>query len=144
MKLTIRSLLVLAVMSSASVTSSAWAEIVVIANAANPEASVSVGEAKKIFLGKRTSFPGGAWAAPVDQVEASTTRDTFYKKAAGKDAAQMKAYWSKMIFSGKATPPEAVADDAAVKAWVAGNKDGIGYVDSGAVDATVKVLLTLP
>jgi len=144
MKSLLNSVLALAVISSASVTSSAWAEIAIIANAANPEASISAGEAKKIFLGKRTSFPGGAWAAPVDQVEGSATRDTFYQKAAHKDAAQMKAYWSKMIFSGKATPPEAVADDAAVKAWVAGNKDGIGYVDSGVVDSSVKVLLTLP
>ena len=144
MKSILRSMLALAIMSTASFTSSASAEIVIIANPANPEASISAAEAKKIFLGKRTSFPGGAWAAPVDQAEGRATRDTFYQKAAGKDAAQMKAYWSKMIFSGKATPPEAVADDAAVKAWVAGNKDAIGYVDSGAVDGSVKVLMTLP
>jgi len=144
MKLTTRLLILLAAMSSASISSVAWAEIAVIANTANPEASLTVAQAKKIFLGKRTSFPGGSWAEPVDQAEGSATRDAFYQKAAHKDAAQMKAYWSKMIFSGKATPPEIVGDDAAVKAWVAGNKDGIGYIDSSAVDGSVKVLLTLP
>lgn len=144
MKSNIRSLFVLAIMGTASVSSSAWAETAVIANAANPDASITTGQAKKIFLGKGHVFPGGGAVAPVDQAEGSAARDSFYQKVAKKDAAQMKAYWSKMIFSGKATPPEAVADDAAVKAWVAGNKDGIGYVDSGVVDDSVKVLLTLP
>ncbi len=140
----IRALVAAAVMGLAGVASSAWAEIAVIAHPDNPEPGLTAAQAKKIFLGKRTSFPGGAWATPVDQPEDSPIRDQFYQKVAGKDAGQMKAYWSKMIFSGKATPPEVVGDDAAVKAWVAGHKEGIGYIDGGAVDGSVKVLLTLP
>ncbi len=144
MKPTLHTLVALAAIGLSSVTTGTWADIAVIANTANPESNLTPAQAKKIFLGKRTSFPGGSWAAPVDQAEGSPIRDTFYKKATNKDASQMKAYWSKMIFSGKATPPESVGDDAAVKAWVSGNKDGVGYIDSGAVDDSVKVLLTLP
>jgi len=32
-------------------------------------------------------------------------RDDFYNKVTGKSAAQMKAYWSKIIFTGKANHP---------------------------------------
>jgi len=122
----------------------AQAEIVVIANSANSEAALSAKQVKKIFLGKKNAFPGGSEAQPVDQKEGSATRDAFYQKVAGKNADTMKGYWTQMIFSGKASPPELVDDDAAVKAWVAGNKNGIGYVDKSVVDGSVKVLLTLP
>lgn len=120
------------------------AEIAVIANTANAEASMTAKQAKKIFLGKKKAFPGGGAAKVVDQTEGSATRAAFYKAVAKKDGDAMKGYWTQMIFSGKASPPTAVGDDAAVKAWVAGNKGGLGYIDKGAVDGTVKVLLTLP
>ena len=122
----------------------AQAEIAVIANAGNPEASLTAKQVKKIFLGKKNAFPGGAAARPVDQAAGSAVRDAFYQKVAKKNADKMKTYWTQMVFSGKASPPEVVGDDAAVKAWVASHKDGIGYVDKSAVDGSVKVLLTLP
>ncbi len=122
----------------------AQAEIAVIANAGNPEASLTAKQVKKIFLGKKNAFPGGAAAKPVDQAAGSAVRDAFYQKVAKKNADKMKTYWTQMVFSGKASPPEVVGDDAAVKAWVASHKDGIGYVDKSAVDGSVKVLLTLP
>jgi len=120
------------------------ADIAVIANIANAEAALNAKQVKKIFLGKKSVFPGGGVVKPVDQMEGSATRDTFYQKVANKDADTMKGYWTQKIFSGKASPPHAVGDDAAVKAWVTSNKGGIGYVDKSAVDASVKVLLTLP
>ncbi len=120
------------------------AEIAVIANSANAEASLSAKQVKKIFLGKKNAFPGGGAAKPVDQKEGGTIRNAFYQKVANKNPDAMKGYWTKMIFSGKASPPNAVEDDAAVKAWVASHKEGIGYVDKSAVDGSVKVLLTLP
>jgi len=119
------------------ISSIVLADIAVIANKSSSASSLSQSEVKKIFLGKSTSMN------PIDQAEGSATRNTFYQKAAKKDESQMKAYWSKMIFSGKAVPPETAADDAAVKAWVASNKNGVGYIDSGSVDETVKVLLTV-
>ncbi len=122
----------------------AQAEIAVIANAGNSEASLTAKQVKKIFLGKKNAFPGGAAAKPVDQAAGSAVRDAFYQKVAKKNADKMKTYWTQMVFSGKASPPETVSDDAAVKAWVASHKDGIGYVDKSAVDGSVKVLLTLP
>lgn len=126
------------------VSGAAWAELAVIANPANPVAALSPEDIKLIYLGKRQEFPGGGAVKPVDQKEGSPVRDAFATKIVGKDASQLKAYWSKMIFSGRGTPPQEVGDDAAVKAWVVGNPEGLGYIDGGAVDATVKVLLVVP
>lgn len=115
----------------------------VIVNSANPDATITKKIAKKIFMGKMTST-GSAEVIPVDQDEGSAIRDEFYKKAANKKPGKMKSYWSKMIFSGKAVPPEVVGGDAAVIEWVAKHKDAIGYLDSGAVNDSVKVILSLP
>jgi len=122
---------------SALFSYSALADIAVIANTANASNSLTVKNVKKIFLGKDNSM------TPIDQDEGNATRNEFYQKAANKSESQMKAYWSKMIFSGKATPPETSANDASVIAWVANNKNGIGYIDSASVDGSVKVLLTI-
>ena len=119
------------------------AATVVIVNSANPDSSITKKVAKKIFMGKKSST-GSMDVLPVDQDEGSAIRDDFYKKAAKKGADKMKSYWSKMIFSGKAVPPEVKGDSAGVVAWVGSHKDAIGYADSSAVNDSVKVVLELP
>ena len=49
-----------------------------------------------------------------------------------------------MVFTGKAQPPKEVSDDAAVIAKVSSDPEAIGYVDSGAVNDSVKVVLKIP
>ena len=121
----------------------AHAGTVVIVNPANPDASISKKVAKKIFMGKASST-GSTDVTPVDQDEGSAARNDFYQKAAKKSPEKMKSYWSKMIFSGRAQPPKVISGDAAVIDWVKQNKNAIGYVDSGAANSSVKVVLELP
>lgn len=113
----------------------AFAEVVVVVNPANADA-VSKDQIAAIYLGKSTAL------TPVDQADGSAVRGEFYKKVADKDAAQAKALWSKLVFTGKATPPKEVGSSADVKKAVAANPKGIGYIEKSAVDATVKVVLT--
>ncbi len=61
-----------------------------------------------------------------------------------KDEGELRAYWSKLMFGGKGQLPRELADDAAVKSFVAGNPDAIGYVDGKVLDSSVKVLLIVP
>lgn len=73
----------------------------------------------------------------------SPTREAFYRKATDRDAAQIKAVWSRVIFTGKGQPPKELPDAAAVKKAVAADPKAIGYIDKSAVDGSVKVVLTL-
>lgn len=114
------------------------AETVVIVNLKNPATRMFSEQASQFFLGKSDLF------TPVDQADGSPIRAEFYRKVADKDAAQVKAIWSKLIFTGKATPPREYASNADVKKAVAANPKAIGYIDKSAVDDTVKVILTLP
>lgn len=123
-------------------SSGAMAETAVIVSSANPSSSIDSDGVSRIFLGKTSSFPSGGQVIPVDQNEGSASRDAFNEKILGKNANQLKAYWSRLIFTGKGTPPKEVGDDNATKALVAANPNMIGYIDSSAVDDSVKVVLT--
>ena len=104
---------------------------------------MSADDVSALFLGKSDQLPGVGVALLLDQAESNAVRDAFYSKVTGKSAAQVKAAWSRLVFSGKATPPKEVANSAEVKKLVATNANAIGYIEKSAVDGTVKVLLSV-
>jgi ABC-type phosphate transport system substrate-binding protein len=118
------------------------AEVVVIVNPANA-ASVSTEQIAALYLGNATTFPDGSTAALADQPESAGVRGDFYQKATGRSSAQAKATWARLTFTGKATPPKELKSDAEVKAFVASNPKAIGYIDSSAVDGSVKAVAKL-
>lgn len=119
----------------------AAAEVVVIVNKSGPDAMTKE-QISDVFLGKASTLPGGASAAPYDLPEASPLREEFYTKATGKSAAQVKSYWAKMAFTGKGTPPKE-GTSAEVRKAVASTPGAIGYVEKSAVDGSVKAVLTI-
>lgn len=132
---------VMAVLATAALAAAALpaaAETVVIVSQKNPATRMFAEQASQFFLGKSNMF------TPVDQAEGSHIRNEFYQKLADKDAAQVKALWSKLVFTGKATPPKEYKSSAEVKKAVADDPKAIGYIDKSAVDDSVKVILTLP
>lgn len=120
-------------------SSLACAEIAVIVNPANGDI-ISKDDISSLYLGKTKTFPGGKNAIPLDRTEGSPARVEFVSKVIDKDEAQMKAYWSRLIFTGKGVPPKIVESDTEVKEMVARNLDAIGFIDAAAVDSTVKVV----
>jgi len=116
------------------------AETAVIVSASNGNSAIDKATIAKIFLGKSKSFPDGSAATPIDQNDGSAAKDAFNSAILGKSASQLKSYWSRLIFTGKGTPPKQSGDDAAVKALVAGDAKLIGYINASAVDTSVKVV----
>ncbi len=121
---------------------SAQADVVVVVGAKSSVGALTDDQVGQIFLGKAATFPNGGQAVPVDQAEGAGPRNEFYTKVTGKDAAQVKSYWSKIIFTGKGQPPKEVPGNGDVKKLVADNPNMIGYIDKSAVDGSVKVVLT--
>jgi ABC-type phosphate transport system substrate-binding protein len=118
-------------------TVSAFAEVVVITHPSN-SAAVDKTSIKRIFLGKSGNFADGSSATPINQATSSSTRQSFDSEILGRSSSQISAYWSKLIFTGKGTPPKEVADDSAVIALVAADPSAVGYVDSASVNDSVK------
>jgi ABC-type phosphate transport system substrate-binding protein len=117
-----------------------FAETSVIVSNSNLNSAMDQATVSRIFLGKAKSFPNGSQALPVDQDEGSKTREAFNTSILGKSDSQLKSYWSRLIFTGKGTPPKQSGTVAEIKTLVADNPNIIGYIDSSAVDATVKVV----
>jgi hypothetical protein len=110
-------------------------ELVVIVNpAAKP---ISKEQIADLYLGR------GGILTPIDQTVGSPIYVEFYKKATGRDIAQVKAIWSKILFTGRGLPPKQLPDSAAVKKVVATNPNAVGYIEKSEADASVKVVLPL-
>jgi len=120
----------------------AFAQVAVVVNPKSPLASMTADQVSGIFLGKSNTLPTGATAAPTDLPDTAPARELFYTKVTGKSTAQVKAAWSRLVFSGKATPPKELASSADVKKFVASNPDAIGYIEKSAVDSSVKVVFS--
>ncbi len=119
----------------------ASAELSIIANKGITTTSVSVAEAKKIWLGKKKSMPGGGVVKLSDLPIVDAIRKEFYSTVVKKKEKQLKAYWAKVTFTGKGYPPQEFDSEAEVVEWVADTPGAMGYVSSAAVNDSVNVLL---
>jgi hypothetical protein len=94
-------------------------------------------QASDLFLGKSQGMK------LLDLPNSAPVKAAFYQKVSGHDLSQVKATWSRLIFTGKAQPPKELPDAAAVKKAVAADSKSVGYIEKSEVDSSVKVLLTL-
>lgn len=135
--------LVLGALLICGTVSKAMADTAVVVSSKSAVGSLNEPEVAAIFLGRGSDVKGGAVLMPLDQREDSPQRQDFYRRVIGKSPVQMKAYWSKIIFTGVGQPPREVDGDAAMKQVLGRDKSAIGYMDAGSVDASVKIVLLL-
>jgi ABC-type phosphate transport system substrate-binding protein len=118
----------------------AAADVIAVVSAKSTVGSLTPNQLADIFLGRVSRFPNGLLAVPIDLYDGSPEREQFYAKIAGKTPAQVKAYWSKIIFTGRGQPPKAVPTDLEVKKILAANVAAIGYIDATQLDDSVRAL----
>jgi ABC-type phosphate transport system substrate-binding protein len=119
----------------------AYAEDVVpVVSAKSAITALNSAQVADIFLGKTSRFPDGSPAVPIDLAEDAPERDRFYAQYTGKSPAQVKAHWSKIIFTGRGQPPRQAATGREMRKLVAENPNAIGYIDPNLVDSSVRVL----
>lgn len=133
----------LALFTLSGMATHALAEVVVISHRGLPVSTLDLQNVRDIWLGKTKHIADSAVVQPVDQSATSRVRDEFYMKTLEKTPLQVKAYWSRVAFTGKLDTPLTLNDDTAVKAWVTNHPGAIGYIDSTSVDGSVKALLRL-
>src|SRR5258707_32565 len=93
--------------------------VVIVSPAAKP---ISKEQISDLYLGR------GGSLRPIDQTAGSAIYAEFYKKATGRDVAQVKAIWARILFNGRGLPPKQLPDSAAVKKAVAANPNAVGYI----------------
>jgi hypothetical protein len=131
-RLSALSALILTAMAIADVRAE---ELAVIVNlAATPLSKEQIAD---LYLGRSDNF------TPIDQVVGSGIYVEFYKKVTGRDIAQIKAIWSRILFTDRGVAPKQLPNSAAVKKAVAANPKAVGYIEKSAVDASIKVALAV-
>jgi ABC-type phosphate transport system substrate-binding protein len=115
-------------------------DVVVVVSADSPLLALSRGELTDIFLGRTARFPDGRSAVPLDQRDGSSARAEFYSAYLGRSPAQIKAHWSKAIFTGRGSPPRAVPESSQLRARVASDPSSIGYLPRDQVDAALRIV----
>ncbi|MCR8914546.1 phosphate ABC transporter substrate-binding protein [Marinobacter panjinensis] len=131
----------LIILASLLLSPLAMAEVVVIGHPAGPD-SISSNQVRDIYLNRSQQLPDGQKARAFELPEGNSARSEFHDKVTGRNDAQLKAFWSQQVFTGRGQPPEEQGNAAAIKARVLSTPGSIGYLDAADVDATVKVILT--
>lgn len=121
--------------------SATQADVAVIVNAKNAMPAPASHEVQDIFLGRSRVFPDGRFALPIDQ--STPLRAEFYQILTARPIEQINAYWARLVFTGQASPPQQLPNDAVVLKTVRENEGAIGYVDPSHIDKTVRLLLLL-
>ncbi len=114
-------------------------DVVVVVAAGTPVESLDKRDLEDIFLGRTSTFPDGRPAMPVDLREGTPAREAFYRVFLGQSPAKMKAHWSKIVFTGRGSPPREVSS-AAARELIAGDGRAIGYLERALADSSVKIV----
>jgi ABC-type phosphate transport system substrate-binding protein len=120
---------------------SAYGDIAIVVHPSNTTA-LDKSALERIYMGKTNNLNNGRAALPINATKGAATRAEFNKLVIERSDAQINAYWSKLLFTGKGTPPKELATDQEIIATVSANEDAVGYVDSSAVTDNVKVVAT--
>lgn len=109
-----------------SVSFNTQADIAVITNLNNDLPSLDKQAVEEIFMGRTRTFSNGTMALPLDL---EPSRTDFYTKLTNRPIEQINAYWARIMFSGIASPPMKMLNEAEVIKTIVENKGAIGYVD---------------
>jgi len=120
------------------------AEPVVVVNAESSTPALSQAQVIDIFLGRYRSFPNGGTATPIDQPESSALKADFYRKLVNKELNDINAYWARLIFSGRTSPPLQAANTMDVPALLARQAGGVAYMERNQVDKRFRIVMEFP
>lgn len=126
--------------SARAVQSSTADTVVVVVSADNPVTEIPRLHLADLYLGRTTRFPNGEPAEPIDQETTSAARADFYQRYLGRSLAEIKAHWSRLIFTGRGRPPRDLPSGEDVRRLVAESPSAIGYIDRRLVDGSVRII----
>ena len=117
---------------------SVHADVVVIVNPLGPD-HLTQSQVNKLYLGKTKYLPKQGKAYIIEMADGDAMKNEFHAKVTRKNAAQLKSYWARLIFTGKGKPPHTVRTTELILSLVGSKPNAIAYVDESFVDDRVKV-----
>ncbi len=139
----IRSLLIAICLFAMTASDLLAEDMVVVVNQKNGINKLSREEVIDIFLGRNRQLSTGLTALPLDLPGVSLEREAFYSRLTGKSMSEINAYWARLIFSGRASPPAQVRSLEESMQMVIDNRSAIGYLERSKISSQVKVVFEL-
>jgi len=121
-----------------------YADIAVIVHASHKGIELTPKEVSRIYLGKIKRLPNKKTVTPLDQIPSASERQQFYQSIITMSEARLKAYWSRLIFTGRGQPPIELENNKEVLEMVVKNPAVVGYIDSAYINDSVHVVLLIP
>jgi len=117
------------------------AEIVVVVSRENPLSTLPRDHLEDLFLGRSDRFPGGEPAVPLDLSKRLPPYSAFYERYLGRTPPQMRAHWSRLIFTGRGRPPRSLASSREMADAVAADPRALGYLPVSEIDDRLRVVV---
>lgn len=118
----------------------AIADIAVIVNANSGITALTHHQIIDIYMGRNPARMDGQTLQPHDQAIDSSIRADFYYSITGKPVSAINAYWARLLFTGRASPPKLVIDNTEMLDIVEKNPGAIGYLDTSYLNEQVTVV----
>lgn len=112
-------------------------ELVVVVRQDSEIVQLSRDDVINIFLGRYRQLPSGKLAEPLDLTPDS---GTFYERLTGKSRAEINAYWARLLFTGRTSPPRNISSPDKMIEALLQSAQAIGYVDQAKVDRRLRVV----
>ena len=112
----------------------------IIVNPANHIDSVDRTFLSNVFLKKVATWRNDWTVRPVQLSRRFPVREQFTREILKKSPSQLRSYWNRQIFSGKAVPPPELESQEDVIRYVLANKGAIGYVAAGVNPRGAKIV----
>lgn len=125
-------------------TQPACAELVVVASPKSGIERLTQQEIIYLYMGRLRQLPSGIQAMPIDLGVDTPERANFYRRLVNKEPAEIKAYWSRLIFSGGSRPPFMADSRDELIRMIGNNPGAIGYLERDQVDNRLRVIFEFP
>ncbi|WP_341643503.1 hypothetical protein [Thauera sp. SDU_THAU2] len=117
-------------------------EVLIVTARSGTVETLSRDEAEQLYLGRRATL--ATRISMLLDLPPGRTRDHFYRTLTDKNPSQIRAYWSRMVFTGRALPPKEAADAGDARRLLLENPGAIGYLPGRyADDPELRILLRL-
>lgn len=116
--------------------------LVVVVNPASGVETLSRNDVINIFLGRFRQLPSGLTAQPID-LPVSPARAQFYRSLVNKEPAEINAYWARLVFSGRTSPPIQTDHQEEVITALRTHPGGVAYLERSKVSSREKIVFEL-
>ena len=114
--------------------------LVVVVNSKSTTGSLSKKELIDIYMGRFNKFPNGESVTPIDFNSGNGNREMFYELLVGKSERKINAYWSRLLFSGRATPPQKADSTAEVASIIKNDINALAYILASDLQPEMKIV----